>query len=221
MENIESYKHVQSIAKETMQYLSSVIIPGITEKGIKDAAEKFMLSHGVESFWYYDIGAFVFVGSRTVLSMSGKNYIPSETEVQRNDIVTVDLSPCIGTFWGDYARTFTLGDSRFEQGILFQKHLHDFLSRTASPQMSFDAIYQKVHEEIENAEFKNVDFNMNLGHTIEDSKEKRRYIEKGNPLLLKDAGLFTFEPHIQKVDENYGFKMEDIYYFKNKKLCML
>lgn len=33
-----------------------------------------MLSHGADSFWYWDVGAFVFAGDKTAVSVSGREY---------------------------------------------------------------------------------------------------------------------------------------------------
>jgi len=217
----DSYKKVQSIAKETIQYLSALIIPGITELEIKNEAEKYMLSHGIESFWYYDVGALVLVGNRSTISISGKNYIPSEQKVEKNDIVTIDLSPCIGKTWGDYARTLIIGKNSLSYGIEFQKHLHNYLAEIISSEMTFHELYHKMNNEIEINGFKNLDFNGNLGHTIEDSIEKRKYIASGNMIKMNDIELFTFEPHIQKKNINYGFKMENIYYLDGQELKKL
>jgi methionine aminopeptidase len=216
--NFDSYKHVQSIAKDTIRHLSTIIKPGITESNIKNEAERYMLSHGIESFWYYNVGAFVFVGNRTTISISGKDYIPTEQKVGQNDIVTVDLSPCIGKAWGDYARTLIIGKNNLSYGIEFQQHLHKYLSNIINSEMTFHELYHEMNSEIERNGFMNLDFNGNLGHTIEDSLEKRKYIASGNMIKVKDIELFTFEPHIQKKNENCGFKMENIYYLEKQEL---
>ncbi|MGL4369617.1 MAG: M24 family metallopeptidase [Spirochaetota bacterium] len=218
MNNFDVYKKVQSIAKETMAYLSSVIVPGISEREIRDSAERYMLSRGVESFWYYDVGAFVFVGERTALSVSGRHYVASEQKVGESDLVTVDLSPCIGKAWGDYARSFVIGNADLTDGVDFQKYLHRYLSENIKPEMTCDELYHEMNREIESHGFRNADFNRNLGHTIEEEKEKRRYIENGNEVRIKDVGLFTFEPHILKNGRGYGFKMENIYYLEGSVL---
>ena len=222
LQNLDQYRKIQAIAKETKKYLTSVIVPGTTEKEIKYEAEKYMRAHGVETFWYYDIGAFVFAGKeRTSLSISGKNYIPADCKIKENDIVTVDLSPCIGDIWGDYARTFILGNRNLMYGIEFQQFLHRHLFSIINADMTFDDLYREINIVIDGNGFKNADFNNNLGHTIEKSKDQRKYIEQGNFLKVKDAGLFTFEPHIIKKNEVFGFKMENIYYLDDLKLFEL
>jgi len=219
---IERYRQVQHSAKETMAHLSSFIVPGITERDIKQEAEAYMTAHGIESFWYYDIGAFVFAGKRrTALSISGKQYVPENVKIKSDDIVTVDLSPCIGAIWGDYARTILLDNDQLSYGIDFQIHLHDVLKKKTRSDMAFGDLFAMMNEEIERHGFVNVDGNRNMGHTIEVDRDARRYLEDGNTLTISSARLFTFEPHIRKKDGVYGFKMENIYYVENGQLVEL
>ena len=66
--------------------------------------------------------------------------------------------------------------------------------------------------------FVNLDFAGNLGHSIVRKKEDRIYIEKGNSSRLGDVAYFTFEPHISIPGSKYGYKKENIYYFKDGKI---
>lgn len=70
-----------------------MIKAGMTESEIVSKTEQIMRNKGIESFWYHGVGAFVHVGKRTVISESGREYVPSESAVGLNDIVTMDLSP--------------------------------------------------------------------------------------------------------------------------------
>ncbi len=54
---------------------------------------------------------------------------------------------------------------------------------------------------------------LNLGHSIETTRDRRRYVEHGNETPLGAVTLFTFEPHIRRRGQQWGFKHEDIYYF--------
>ena len=74
---------------------------------VRRLCETKMLELGDDSFWYWDVGAFVFAGDETTLSVSGKEYITGDRVIAENDIITIDLSPQNGDTWGDYARTIT------------------------------------------------------------------------------------------------------------------
>jgi methionine aminopeptidase len=219
MQDLEKYKQVQQIAKRTIEHLKTFIVEGVSEKEVVEEAEMFMKDNGVDSFWYYDIGAFVLAGDRTVLSISGKDYIPSDTKVRGSDLITVDLSPQIDGNWGDYARSFIIGsNSELLEGIKAEENLHLKLKEFIIPNKSFEELSEEINKEIVKIGYKNLDFKGNLGHTIEKHKDNRKYIESGNNLKFSDVDLFTFEPHIQKEKGEFGFKMENIYYFEDNKL---
>lgn len=73
-----------------------------------------MLELGAD--WYWDVGAFVFAGDETTVSVSGKQYVTSDRIINENDIVTIDLSPQNDNILGDYARTIIL-----ENGVVVDK----------------------------------------------------------------------------------------------------
>ena len=87
-------------------YRYDMIYSGITLLDVRNLCEAKMLELGADSFWYWDVGAFVFAGDETTLSVSGKEYTTSQRVIAENDIITIDLSPQNGDTWGDYARTF-------------------------------------------------------------------------------------------------------------------
>ena len=55
---------VQLIAKQTMDYLRSVIRPVMKLTQVRSLCENKMLELGADSFWYWDIGAFVFPATK-------------------------------------------------------------------------------------------------------------------------------------------------------------
>jgi len=100
-----NYKQVQGIAKETMEYAKQHIKAGMNLLDVRRMCEEKMLELGADSFWYWDVGAFVFSGDETIVSVSGTEYVTSDRSIDENDIVTIDLSPQNKGIWGDYART--------------------------------------------------------------------------------------------------------------------
>ncbi|TDL58233.1 aminopeptidase P family protein [Paenibacillus dendritiformis] len=170
------------------------------------------------------------------MSESGKHYKPTNQAVRKNDIVTIDLSPVMNSYWGDYARTYIIrngqalteyeltqhkSDSEFADGITTEQLLHHKFMKYVSPDKTFEDVYLYINEIIKQHNYKNLDFAGNLGHTIEFHMEDRQYFEAGNQTTLGEVRLFTFEPHIQRSYGRYGFKKEDIYYFQNDEVVML
>ena len=72
------YKDVQQIAKDTIDFAKKNIKPGMKLLDIRKLCEQKMLELGADSFWYWDVGAFVFAGDETTVSVSGKQYVTSD-----------------------------------------------------------------------------------------------------------------------------------------------
>lgn len=226
------YYEAQKIAKDTIDFASQNIKPGMNLIDVREMCENKMLEFGADSFWYWDIGAFVFAGDETAISISGTEYQTSNRIIKENDIITIDLSPQNGDIWGDYARTIIIQNGKvvdiddvdnveWKNGLLMENILHKELLAFATPQTTFEELYYHMNNLIREKGFINLDFLGNLGHSIVKHKDDRIYIEKGNHICLGDVSLFTFEPHISIQGSKYGYKKENIYYFKKERLVEL
>lgn len=227
------YKEVQLIAKQTMDFIRKTISPGMKLTQVRKLCEDKMLELGADSFWYWDIGAFIFSGDETTKSVSGKEYKTSDRYIEENDIVTIDLSPQCNYIWGDFARTIIIEEgyvvdninciqkAEWKAGLLMEQRLHQELLDFVDERTTFEELFYHINTRIVSEDFINLDFLGNLGHSIEKRSEDRIYIEKGNQTRLGDISYFTFEPHISRPDSVFGYKWENIYYFENGKLKML
>ena len=221
---------VQQIAKQTMSFIKSQIKVGMSLQELRQIAERKMFSLGATSFWYWDIGAFVFSGEETTLSISGRQYQTANRLISNNDIITVDLSPQVGNVWGDYARTIIIengvvindinkiSNAEWKNGLLMENKLHNELLSFATPATTFEELYLHINKFITANGYINLDFMGNLGHSIVTEKDNRIYIEKGNKTTLGSVKYFTFEPHIAVKGSKFGFKKENIYCFENSVL---
>ena len=226
-------REVQLIAKQTMDFIRKMILPGMKLIEVRKICEDKMLELGADSFWYWDIGAFIFSGEETTKSVSGKEYMTSDRYIEENDIVTVDLSPQCDHIWGDFARTIIIEEghvvdnikciqnAEWKAGLLMEQRLHQELFDFVDERTTFEELFYHMNSKIVSEDFVNLDFLGNLGHSIEKRSEDRIYIEKGNQTRLGDIPYFTFEPHISRPDSVFGYKWENIYYFENGKLKML
>ena len=95
----QSYSRIQMVAKQTIEYIKKIIKPGMNLLEIRKFCEEKLLELGADSFWYWDVGAFVFAGDETTVSVSGKQYVTSNRVIGNNDIITIDLSPQMGNIW--------------------------------------------------------------------------------------------------------------------------
>ena len=222
---ISEYSRVQKIAKDTIEFIKRKISPGMLLSEVRSLCEEKMMELGADSFWYWDVGAFVFSGVETTVSVSGREYVTSDRLIAADDIITIDLTPQCGNIWGDYARTIILEDggviedinsirkSEWRNGLLMEEELREELFKFATPQTTFEELYFHINQLITNRGFINLDFLGNLGHSIVKDKNDRIYTEKGNTALLSSVDYFTFEPHISVKGSKYGYKKENIYYF--------
>jgi Xaa-Pro aminopeptidase len=219
------YIAVQQLAKDTLLHLKTKLRAGMHLREIRQICEDYMLLHGADSFWYYGIGAFVFSGEDTTISVSGREYETPDRILAETDILTVDLSPQCGNIWGDYARTIIMQDgivcddiaamrnAEWRRGLLTEEKLHRELCAFVTPDTAFDALCRHMNQVIASEGFVNLDFRGNLGHSIETQHDRRIYIEPENHRQLASVRYFTFEPHIALPDSAFGYKMENIYTF--------
>ncbi len=231
--NIDLYSSMQNLNRAAVKHVADTIKTGMSLPYIKKLCEDYLLENGADSFWYWDVGAFIFSGDETALSVSGKEYQVADRIIQKNDIITIDLSPQRNSIWGDYARTLVFEDGvlcdeiekikkdEWRNGLQMEEYLHQALIDVGAPDMTFEELYYYMNELIVKEGFINLDFLGNLGHSIVKNKKDRIYTEKGNRKRLSDVRMFTFEPHISIPDSQYGYKKEDIYYFENGRLIRL
>ncbi|KKK58904.1 hypothetical protein LCGC14_3039710, partial [marine sediment metagenome] len=124
MKNINEYKTIQRSAKEVLGEIKHFIVKGVTEKDISDECIELLREKGITECWYHGVPALVLCGSRSRMSVSGRDYIASEEMVSDTDLVTIDLSPSKENIWGDCARSFAV-----ENGIVVdQPENEDFIS---------------------------------------------------------------------------------------------
>ena len=232
-EIFDLYSSMQNLNRSAIKHAAATIEIGMRLSDIKELLENYLLENGADSFWYWDVGAFIFAGDETALSVSGKDYKVADRVIRRNDIITIDLSPQRNSIWGDYARTLVFEDGvlcdetpkikkkEWRKGLQMEEYLHQTLLDIVTPDMTFEELYDYMNELIVKKGFLNLDFLGNLGHSIEKNKNDRIYTEKGNQKRLSDVTMFTFEPHISIPNSQYGYKKEDIYYFANGKLIRL
>lgn len=224
---------MQNLNRDTIADIATVIQPGMTLRQVRTMCEEYMLAHGADSFWYWDVGAFVFRGEDTIRSVSGRKYQTADTVIEPNDIITIDLSPQRNCVWGDYARTVIVQDGvvitdaakirndEWRAGLLMEEKLHKAMRSFVCKNTTFEELFFYINDVIKDNGYMNLDFLGNLGHSIVREKNQRIYIEKGNKTKLSEVDAFTFEPHISLPGGNYGYKLENIYAFEGDRLIEL
>lgn len=219
---VQSYQQIQAQAKWVMAELSRLITPEDSEHSIATKAYALLYEKGLNETWYYNCPALVLAGTRSCLSVSGREYQASTEKLGGKNLISIDLSPCQGAIWGDYSRTFAFEfgacvehpkTREYQNGIDFLKRLHEEMCAWVNPETSFHKLYQWSNVRIRESGFVNLDFRTNVGHSIEVERERRQYIQAHNQQLISNVNFFSFEPFVRLKGGHWGFKHEDIYYF--------
>ncbi len=92
-EKLALHSEMQNLNRAAMRYIAGIMKAGMNLLDVKALCEDYLLKNGADSFWYWDVGAFVFAGEETAISISGKGYRAADRAIRENDIITIDLSP--------------------------------------------------------------------------------------------------------------------------------
>ena len=215
----------QQIAKEAISEMHGIIKVGMSEAEIERIICEIMTKKGSQYWWYHGVGALVLLGKRSRVSMSARDYKPDpDNRVAENDIITIDCSPTVDRYWGDYTRTIFMEDGEVApedrpshkeniEGLETEFAIHRALVEECNPDMTYEEIFYRLNGKIKDLGYVNLDYHGNLGHSIEFDEWDRYYLEKGSTKTIREVGKpFTLEPHIALPETGHGFKRENIYY---------
>ncbi|MFC3178086.1 M24 family metallopeptidase [Undibacterium amnicola] len=228
---IQAHQKVQHCAKTVMAQLPHLLIAEDSEYTIAAKAYQLLCEQGLTETWYYDCPALVLAGTRSCLSISGREYQASQEKLGGKNLISIDLSPSLDTVWGDFSRTFAFEFGsyvehaktlEYQNGLSFLRKLHEEMCNWVRPNTSFHQLFQWANVRIRESGFVNLDFRTNVGHSIEVQRERRQYIQANNHQLISSIDFFSFEPFIRLKGGHWGFKHEDIYYFgeDDKLICL-
>ncbi|WP_394781554.1 M24 family metallopeptidase [Undibacterium sp.] len=219
---ITEHRKVQLAAKTVLDALAPRITPEDTEQSIAAKAHAMLREAGYPDTWYYDCPALVLLGSRSCVSVSGRDYSPCEETVGSFNLITVDLSPIHREYWGDCARSFVMENGKvtaapqsleFKNGLKFLHQMHSQMPAVVRPHTTFGQLFDWTNMRIRQGGFVNLDYRNNVGHSIATNREGRQYIQANNDVRLGDVPFFSYEPFIRLKGGKWGFKHEGIFFF--------
>jgi methionyl aminopeptidase len=227
---LETYKAAQDIARAVLADITRYIEPQATEQTLHQACHQLMLAHGASGYWG-NTPAFVLAGDRLRDSVFDHRYIPAQTRLGENAMITIDVGPRIGDCFGDCARSYFLKGGTLvaaeaagpEQaaGVALEQRLHaEFVARVR-PDMSFAELYRQMDALVREAGYENLDLLSNYGHSLAKQVADFVLLDDSNHQPLASVPFFTFEPHIARPGSRYAVKLEEVYYFDNGAVRML
>jgi methionyl aminopeptidase len=228
---LAKYENAQAIARATLVAITDFIRPGATEASLLAECRRLMDARGATGYWWFGIPAVILAGPRLRDSMEGDVYQPSDTPLAADDMLTIDLAPEIGGYWGDCARSFFLkqgvlvtpdqAGAEQAEGMAAEAALHAHLLNVALPEMTFQDLHAEMDAKVRSLGFKNLDFLGNYGHNIGEDLHARAFMDAHCTLRLDSVPMFTFEPHIARDGSSLAFKYEEIYRFASGRLRVL
>ena len=219
---IAEHRKVQLAAKSVLDRLAPFITPDDTEQSIAAKAQTMIQEAGYPDTWYYDCMALVLLGSRSCVSVSGKDYSPADESVGSFNLITIDLSPTHKEYWGDCARSFVVENGKvtdapqsleFKNGLSFLRQMHAQMLAVVKPTTTFGQLFDWTNMRIRQGGFVNLDYRNNVGHSIATTREERQYIQANNSVRLGDVPFFSYKPFVRLKGGKWGFKHEGIFYF--------
>ena len=107
-EEIQKISKACQIVKETQEFIQGLIAPGITPLELDAEAEKFIRSKGAEpgfkGLYGYPATLCISVDDEVV------HGIPNNRKLQDGEIVSIDVGSLIDGYYGDHAKTFSVGN---------------------------------------------------------------------------------------------------------------
>jgi methionyl aminopeptidase len=229
--DLAKYENAQAIARATLVAITDLIRPGATEASLLAECRRLMDARGATGYWWFGIPAVILAGPRLRDSMEGDVYQPSDMPLAADDMLTIDLAPEIGGYWGDCARSFFLkqgvlvtpdqAGAEQAEGMAAEAALHTHLLDVALPEMTFQDLHAEMDAKVRSLGFKNLDFLGNYGHNIGEDLHARAFMDAHCSLRLDSVPMFTFEPHIARDGSSLAFKYEEIYRFASGRLRVL
>ena len=203
--DIEKMRAANKIVAQTLDYVESVIKPGISLLEIDKICEDMIRAAGAKPAFK---GLYGFPNA-ACLSLNEViiHGIPDETILQEGDILGVDLGSKLNGYFGDSARTLPVGkiSKADEELIACSKDTLEFAIKTIRVGMHFKELSFEIEKFIRARGF--VPLYGFCGHGIgkhpHEEPEIPNYLEGNNPKSgpkIKNGMVFCIEPMICQKD---------------------
>ena len=110
---IEKISKACQIVKETLELIEDLISPGVTPMELDREAEKFIISKGAKpgfkGLYGYPATLCVSIDDEVV------HGIPNERVLKDGEIISVDVGSIVDGYYGDHAKSFTVGQVEAER----------------------------------------------------------------------------------------------------------
>ncbi len=211
---VEILSRAAKLADDAIEYISSIIHPGMQEKEAAWEIEKFFREHGSESIPFD-----VIVGSGTNAAMPHAR--PTEKAIKEGEPIIIDIGARVDGYCSDLSRTLYLGvpDDRFNYiyGLVLRAQLTAL--NTIESGMSgkqADELARMVIEQDGYGEY----FGHSLGHGVGLAGHEAPHLGATSTDILSNGMVFTVEPGIY-LPQWGGVRIEDMAILKENRAELL
>ena len=204
MIHIRSVSEVQKISKacqivkETLELIEEIIAPGITELKLDTIAENFIRSKGAEpgfkGLYGYPATLCISIEDEVV------HGIPNDRKLEEGEIVSVDVGSLIDGYYGDHAKTFSVGEVNSKKELLMNV-THDCLMiaiENAVPGNRIGDISYAVQKKAESYGYGVVRelVGHGIGNNLHEEPQIPNFGNQGSGPKIKEGMCFAIEPMI-------------------------
>ena len=195
---IEKISKAGKIVKETLELIEETIAPDVTLLELDIVAENFIRSKGAEpgfkGLYGYPATLCISVEDEVV------HGIPNERKLKEGEIVSIDVGSFIDGYYGDHAKTFSVGEVDLKKELLM-KVTHDCLMiaiENAVPGNRIGDISYAVQQKAESYGYGVVRdlVGHGIGTKLHEEPQIPNVGNKGSGPKIKEGMCFAIEPMI-------------------------
>ena len=195
---IEKISKAGQIVKETLELIEETIAPDVTLLELDIVAENFIRSKGAEpgfkGLYGYPATLCISVEDEVV------HGIPNERKLKEGEIVSIDVGSFIDGYYGDHAKTFSVGEVDLKKELLM-KVTHDCLMiaiENAVPGNRIGDISYAVQQKAESYGYGVVRdlVGHGIGTKLHEEPQIPNVGNKGSGPKIKEGMCFAIEPMI-------------------------
>jgi methionyl aminopeptidase len=200
-QHLEKMRAVGRLAAQLLDYLESLVKPGISTLDLNDEAERWTQAHGARSgpLGYHGFPKSICTSVNEVVCHG----IPKANQILKDgDIVNIDVTPVLNGYYGDTSRMVLVGDPS-KQARRLVDVTHECLYRgiaAVKPGAHLGDIGAAIQSHAEASGFSVVrDFvGHGIGRVFHTDPQVFHYGKKGTGRKLEVGMVFTIEPMINE-----------------------
>jgi len=201
---IETIARAARIADSALSECADHIVPGRSEREIRDALESAMRRHGADGPSYETIVA------TGATNSARPHHRPNDTILREGDSVVIDVGALVDGYHSDMTRTFLLGEVESELAGWWDLVLEaqDAGCRTVGPGVAAREVDEACRRVFRAAGVEDR-FVHGTGHGVGLLIHEEPYIGRNSPAILRPGDVVTVEPGLYR-DGLGGIRIEDL-----------